>query len=172
MSSAHVTLTVAGGIFDIGGALLVASNEIGPRFAALSARVRRVAIRAWTRARSLVRRGRHHTVFVDPGIASAKFSGTGSLISGVQAGATTEQKLEFLLGQALKNQERLNELERLAAELPKRWRVELASTRESILETLADTVREVETRRIATRILGVICVAVGGLFQAAANLVA
>jgi hypothetical protein len=98
--------------------------------------------------------------------------GRAALVSGVANDASTERKLDFLLDQAKRNQDRLNELERQIVDVPVEIRRELNDMQVESQRKLEATLDLRERRYDRQRFWGIMLVAFGGVLGAAANLVA
>jgi hypothetical protein len=121
------------------------------------------------RVRSLLQRPRH--VAVQAGVAGGvALGGQASVLHSVPEDADLETKLRFLLNQAQRNQDRLNDVEHRLADLPGEWREEIAATRSALEERIAKELEQQRELFIGRRLLGLACIATGSVVLAIVNL--
>jgi hypothetical protein len=175
MSNAHIALTVTGMILDVSGGFLVASSELWPRAKSAKARAVRLQRELLLRLGLLKPVSRSITVPVEAAVAGGTALGA-SVVLTVSPAAPTERKLEFLLQQDEKSQQRLSKLEHDLANEAKAVRAEIArqvtNARNEVVATFKNDLEATRELYINARLLGICMLALGGFVQGAANLVA
>lgn len=167
----RITLIVVGGALDLAGIFLVALPELTGPWHRLRTATARMARWARSRVFTLLRIRPAGTTYVDSGTATATFSGRASLVSGLGPAADLDRKLSFLLEQAQRTQERLNELERRVEDLPAGWRDELRRGLDELERRLERAIRASREMHVYERLAGIGCLAVGSVLLSIANLI-
>jgi hypothetical protein len=170
MSSAHVALTVVGGVFDLSGGALVGFAEVSRRAHRLRERGANIGRAIRAKLPPFLRRRRD--VYISAEFAGmALLGGRGHVMSLVDADAPVERQLAFMRAESERTQNRLNAIEDALEDVPKQLRDEAASQREELVGMIDAKVAGSEERYDSQRFWGVVLVAVGGVLLAAANLV-
>jgi hypothetical protein len=167
--SAKVTLIIMGVALEVLGLVLTASPELAPRIRRVAVAGRRVAGRLEGPVRRILRRPKH--VFGKSSVG--EFSIRGGRASGyvsVANDAPLERKLEFLMRQAVRDQERLNELEHRVADMPREWRTEVEATRTALEARIVHELEQARELFIVQRLIGLTCIAAGSVVLAVVNL--
>jgi len=167
MTTTHIALSVAGGTIDITGGLLVASTEWVPRW-------RRQRERARDAFRALeLRLGILKPVSnsISMPVEAGGINISGSLVEAHTPGGSIERKVAFLIEEANRAGQRLGQLERRMEEVPGRITAETERVRAELGTMFSEQLAASREMYIRWRLFGILLLALGGVVQAAANLV-
>jgi hypothetical protein len=170
MHSCKVILTIVGMALEVSGGLLAAWPQLtAPSVLRFRASARRRASGLERFVRRLFRRQRHYTASVEPG----GYKVSGHPVSGIVSppeDADPERMLAFLRERAMESQERLNRLERKVAAHPGQWHTEVQAARSALEAQMAADREQARDLFIGRRLVGVGCIAAGGVVLGIAGL--
>jgi hypothetical protein len=166
------------GALELWGVVLVAWPELAPllqRLRTVVARLRDAATVLARRAINWVRlkvgRPRPHTVSVSPGgISAAGGVGARGVIS-VSPGATDAVKIEYLLRQDRKTQDRFSDVEEKLGELPERWQADIEAAAGTLRQEHKESLTELRREHLTQRLGGVAFLVIGLVLSTWGNLI-
>jgi hypothetical protein len=170
MPCAKLILTIIGVAFEVGGGVLTFWPEVAPRLSRARAHMRRFRSRLATRIRQLVKRPKPHVVTEAVTAGGVTIGGQASGYAFVSEEAHLDQKLRFLIEQAVETQKKLDHIQSRLRELPTEWRKEIAATRSALEERIALELQEARDQFIGRRLTGLACIVIGSILLGLVNL--
>lgn len=165
-----VALIVIGMTLEVVGLILTASPELAPRVRRVKAALRPLRARLEGRIRRLLKRPKH--VVMQAGVSGGMaLGGHAPGYVSVSDDASLERKLSFLMEQAVRDQQRLNELEHRVADMPGEWRKDVDATRATLEARIGQELEQARELFIVQRLIGLTCIATGSVVLAIVNLI-
>jgi hypothetical protein len=169
MTSTAGALYIVGATIEAGGIILVGSPDLFPQAGRSSEWLRKHSRRLANRIRRLLRRPQSQTVYVDAAAGAIALGGSATASKSVSAGATSEEKIAFLLQRDQEAQRDVSALAQRLAALDSESSQRLRELRSEVDAAFARDLKAALERYLPLRLVGAAALVIGLACATAGN---